>query len=64
MLPNQIAPPVQAPMLSLQEDINNHGISDYSMTSEEEEMQNNDTITNIPGKKLKIKEKDARVIMQ
>jgi hypothetical protein len=43
--PNQIAPPVKAPMLSSQADINNYSLSDYSMTSEEEEMQNNDMAT-------------------
>jgi hypothetical protein len=43
--PNQIAPPVKAPMLSSQADINNYGLSDYSMTSEEEEMQNTASIS-------------------
>jgi hypothetical protein len=45
MLPNQITPQIQAPMLSLEANTHNHGTSDYSMTSEEEEMQNNDTTT-------------------
>jgi hypothetical protein len=36
ILPNQIAPPVQAPLLSSQADINNCGLFDYSMTSQEE----------------------------
>jgi hypothetical protein len=43
--PNQMAPPVKAPMLSSQVDINNYSLSDYSITSEEEEMQNNDMAT-------------------
>jgi hypothetical protein len=39
---NQIAPSVQAPMLPLQADKNNYGLSDYSMTSGEEEIMNNE----------------------
>jgi hypothetical protein len=45
MLPNQIAPPVQVPILSVKENKNNYGLSDYSMISGEEEMQNDDEPT-------------------
>jgi hypothetical protein len=62
MLPNQITPLVQAPMLPLQADKNNYGLSEYSMTCGEEELHM-DTDKH-PWQNVKIKGKHARDTMQ